>query len=145
MRLPLQELELMPSSEAEQLILQMVEAVPGLRPLYEAHISINDELLAHVFMGDVSRFVISGFQDTWESEPYDPPLGEVGEVFGILEIAFAKGHPYVTELISVSFLENIYFDSLDWKKESRERIRSSLGPSLLEEFEKIEEFFESCI
>jgi len=40
------------------LIERLLASVPDLRGVYDEHISDNDELLPHVFFGDVTRFAI---------------------------------------------------------------------------------------
>ena len=35
----------------------LVQDIPELKPVYDEHIDDNDELLTHVFMADIVRFV----------------------------------------------------------------------------------------
>jgi hypothetical protein len=37
---------------------ELLRRVPALQPAYEDHLRDNEELLPHVFMGDVTRWVI---------------------------------------------------------------------------------------
>ena len=38
---------------------ELLRVVPELQPAYDAHLNDNTTLLPHVFMGDLTRFVIA--------------------------------------------------------------------------------------
>lgn len=78
----------------------LLRLVPDLMPIYEEHLTDNDTLLPHVFMGDVTRFVISKAND---------PRGRngVAELLAYLEAGLENGSEEIEELIVVSFVENL--------------------------------------
>lgn len=104
----------------------LLEAVPELEPVYKAHIDNNDEVLEHVFMGDVTRFAEQIYAGDPESEC-------LARLLKFLDDAFATGDEMVQELVSVSFLENLSRD-----QESYEGIRDRLSESLARELSNYE-------
>jgi hypothetical protein len=113
----------------EAWIAKLVTQVPSLRRLHDEHVADNDELLPHVFMGDVTRFVESAVA----AGPHRIQM--VREILAVLEQAAASAEPSVLELVSVSFLEN-----LDRSAEGYEQLRSMMGPALREELALYEEY-----
>lgn len=92
----------MADAACEALINRLVAEVPALKAVHDVHIAANDELLPHVFFGDVTRFVTGSFApDTHEAR--DDAL----RVLAILEHAMQQPEPSVENLISVSFAENL--------------------------------------
>ena len=83
----------------------MVEHFPGLAPVLEEHISNFGELLPHVLLGDITRYVLALY--TRGSAGGVPFRLEVREILDFLEDSFVEGNQEVRELISVSFLENL--------------------------------------
>ena len=110
------------SSSTHETILQLVAAFPELTPLYEEHRRDYGELLPHVFFGDLTRWILSLYEDSANSPE---AVARVREVIDFLEGAFASGDSDLQELISVSFLENLPFP---W--EPNADIRTMLGPQL---------------
>jgi hypothetical protein len=49
-------------------IKELLRTVPELQPAYAEHLNDNDTLLPHVFMGDVTRFVIAEASKPSESK-----------------------------------------------------------------------------
>ena len=47
----------------EQFIEYVLAKVPQLRAVHSEHLKDNDELLPHVFMGDVTRFLFLTFEN----------------------------------------------------------------------------------
>ena len=80
----------------------LLTRVPELQPTYDKHIRDNDELLPHVFFGDVTRYVVqqvrSGKTDS---------LISVEHILRVLEQYAVSGNEYAEELIAVSFIENL--------------------------------------
>jgi hypothetical protein len=76
-----------------------LEEVPELRPAYEEHLADNDELLPHVFFGDVSRSVVS------RASAGDSDV--VARILSCLERVLTEGDEQASELVVVSFVENI--------------------------------------
>ena len=110
----------------QQLVQQLLTEVPCLRALYEEHLRDYNELLPHVFMGSVVRFVVS------EVEGGTPPLehAAVGQILGVIEAALASLSPEVSELASVSFAEN-----LAEHRDVVRKLKADLGPRLRQEIE----------
>ena len=92
----------------DEFVGSLLQEVPELTPAYKEHIGDNDELLSHLFFGDVTRFVQEQVR-----------LGRTGEARRILAcfevpltcdqlVPAADGS--VRNLIEVSFLENLDTD-----------------------------------
>ena len=96
----------------------LVDEVPGLRPLLREHLQDNDEVLAHVVFGDLTRFV----QETALQRGANSPV--VANILNFLEDAMSSEDEKVRELVSVSFLENLDHDIPAYAE-----IRAMLGPS----------------
>jgi len=85
----------------ESFIPSLLQAVPELVPVYEEHMIDNfDELLPHVFMGDVTRFVVSSYKNKEN-------LVSVKKILDLLDQAIRSEDEKLQELVSVSFLENL--------------------------------------
>jgi hypothetical protein len=112
----------------------LLARVPELQPLYNEHIEDNGELLPHVFMGDVTRFVVSlhakSLGKRFDSIESRRTLMKILDFFE----ENMRGADDVQELISVSFLEN-----LDQSAENYASLKSYFGGSLLDELSKYEE------
>jgi hypothetical protein len=65
-----------------------------IQRLMAEHLGDYDELLPHVFMGEVTRYVLS-----------DGP--QRSHIVSRLETALCEGAPKLRELVAVSFVENI--------------------------------------
>jgi hypothetical protein len=90
----------------ESFIPALVVEVPGFRAIYEAHLDAYDEVLPHVLLGDLTRYVI----DTYRQSRIDASgiaQQTMHEVLAFLEHAMQSSDPRLLELISVSFLENL--------------------------------------
>jgi hypothetical protein len=46
----------------ETIVPLLVEKIPPTRPILEAHVQDNAEILPHVFFGELTRFVIKAFR-----------------------------------------------------------------------------------
>ena len=89
------------SSPAEIFCRRLVEDIPELAPILQEHLEDNfDEMLPHVFFGDVTRWV----DDALASDPQSAPAREL---LARLDQAATDGDDNVKELIAVSFLENL--------------------------------------
>ena len=93
-----------------------VDAAPSLGPVLQDHLDSFDELLPHVFFGEVTRWAVLRYEDALDDR-------EVASVLDLLEREFASGR--ATELIAASFLEN-----LPRSDQSGAGIRQRLGPQL---------------
>ncbi len=123
----------MQRSRCELWIERLVQAVPRLMPLYTEHRADYDEVLPHVFVGDVARYVAQEFAGIESDELRGKQQGDAVEVLRILDEALTTGDPDLMELVSVSFLENI-----EWERPEGQSIRSALGPRLREELSRRE-------
>jgi hypothetical protein len=80
----------------------LVARHPGLTPFLDEHLADNDELLAHVLFGDVTRYALS--------------LARNGEVTDLdrllsdLDAALGDSEDEVANLVLVSFVENASTD-----------------------------------
>jgi hypothetical protein len=81
---------------------KLLDQVPELRYVYDEHIHDNNELLPHVFLGDVTRYVVHRVR-LGETGPAKP----VERILSVLEQYMGSGDEQVKELVSVSFVENL--------------------------------------
>jgi hypothetical protein len=109
----------MVSEQTISFVRDMVARFPGMGALLEEHIKDNDEILPHVFFGDVTRYVLSLLSDSL------PQRRELRDILDYLERAYASGDEQLQELIAVSFLENFPFPD-----EPGAEIRGMIGPHL---------------
>ncbi|MEQ8763820.1 MAG: hypothetical protein RL885_07830 [Planctomycetota bacterium] len=108
--------------------------MPALGLLHAEHLADYDNVLPHVFLGDVARYVTRGFSGEEDAERSQSSREAAVEVLKVLEEqAAAARNPEVMELFSVSFLENI-----DWESPEGRAIRSTMGPELLKEVSRRE-------
>lgn len=92
-------------NDAATYIHELIEAVPRLQPLLARHVEYFDELLSHVFMGEVSRFAVAEFARCTDDGGSGCP--DLIALLAALEQGFCDGGEDVQNLISVSFLENV--------------------------------------
>lgn len=102
----------------------LLHEVPELKPVYIQHIEDYDELLEHVFMGDVARFA----EQLYITNPRSKCLTRL---LDFLDKSYAVEDENLKELISVSFLENLSRD-----EKYCEGIRNLLGEKLSKELSK---------
>lgn len=112
----------------------LVSRVPELKPVFDEHIRDNDELLPHVFMGDVTRFVVDLHADILKGGAASTASSDaLLRILSTLESAMRSDDEEVRELIAVSFLENLEQDDPNYAK-----LKSLLCESLLEQLTKYE-------
>lgn len=85
-------------------IKELLEKAPWLNELYEEHLKDFDELLPHVLMGSVTRYLIGLAENAECSSTSAERLDTVLDYF---EHAMLTGDEAVKELLVVSFLENL--------------------------------------
>lgn len=95
--------------------------VPELLPTMQAHLDTYEELLPHVLMGDVTRWIVEKFCENPEDELLKKTLE-------FMEKSFSQGSYDTQEIITVSFLENLPSPGEDGFE-----VRSLLGRSLQDE------------
>ena len=84
-------------SATKEFVQSLVSTNPSLEPIYAEHLKEYDELLPHVFFGDVTRWIIDNFETDQAS---------IHKVIDFLDRGYYYGSDEVNELISVSFFEN---------------------------------------
>lgn len=104
----------------DNFVSELLKQVPELRPAMDKHVSENDEILPHVFFGDVARFALQ--------EAFMRRSDALRRLLNDLELAMTCGNDEVQNVIAVSFLEN-----LGPPGESFDQIRLLLGPCLSRE------------
>ena len=72
----------------------MAARFPGLAPMLAEHIKDNDEILPHLFFGDVTRYALSLVR---ERKPDQKP--ELRMLLDFLEESFSGGNEELQELI----------------------------------------------
>ncbi|SRR6266498_5028600 len=102
-------------------------SVPGFNPIYDEHVRDNDEVLPHVLMGELVRFLVE------EARLQGTESSALRAAMGLLERGMASADPMLQELIAVSFLEN-----LDPADAGFSAIRSLFGPELEKQYRKFE-------
>ena len=88
------------SGNAEDFIRRLILAVPELNDVYRQHLSEQDELLPHVLLGDVTRFVVL---NATRGEAAD----WLARFLSQMDAELLSGNDEVAELIGVSFVENL--------------------------------------
>lgn len=86
----------------------LIKSVPELIPLYDEHINEYDEMLEHVFLGEVTRFIESSYKSKNKSYV-------LNRIFELFDSVFNSEDEKLVELISVSFLENLTKDDEDYR------------------------------
>lgn len=81
-------------SETKELCERLASQFREVGALLEEHLAENGQLLPHVFMGDLTRYVLASG-------------GDKVAVVQFLEDTLGRRAPSVDELIAVSFVENI--------------------------------------
>jgi len=94
-----------------ELVAELVRAEPALDAVLREHLADNGELLSHVYMADVTRWLVAN--------------GPAALVLAVLEAALIDGDAYVRDVILASFIENIEQEDPAYRP-----LRSALGPSL---------------
>jgi len=104
---------------------ELLLRVPELQSVYDMHIDDHDELLPHVFLGEVTRYVVQQVQSG--AGETSQPLSRILDFF---EQSVESQDEKLQELISVSFLENLVDcgDVMD-------QLTEILGPNLKRELE----------
>jgi hypothetical protein len=91
-----------------ELFAEVERVSPGFGRVAAEHLADNDELLPHLLMADLLRYVGSHFQDT---EAVRPSRAEVQAVLAILDAAIVSGNEETVNVIAVSFCEHIETES----------------------------------
>ena len=105
----------------------MAARFPGLEPVLAEHIKDNQEILPHLFFGDMTRYALSSVR---VGRPDQTP--ELHRLLDLLEEAFSGGDEELQELIAVSFLENLQSTG-----DKGAHIITMLGPNLTKQWHLI--------
>lgn len=109
----------------ELFIERLLRLAPELKGAYEEHLVDNDMLLPHVFMGDVTRFVVAAAEGRDDH-------AVVQRILDYLENELKAGEAESLELIRASFVENLIGESTVVNK-----LKPMMGPGLRREIEAI--------
>ena len=96
----------------------LVDRVPALLNVLQVHLDDNNDLLPHLFLADVTRWLLREYTA-------DESSTSVRDALEFMEHAYSRTRDHPSELISVSFLENLPLPGAEGSK-----IREVLGPSL---------------
>ena len=86
---------------------RLATEVPAIARLRDQHLRDYEELLPHLLMADVARYVASYFADATGAQVPPPSREELGRTLALIDAAMGSEPEPVRELISVSFLENL--------------------------------------
>ena len=92
-------------SEVEAWVSGLTVVVPDLRAAYKEHFDFHGVGVSHVFFGDVARWAESEYERDAEST-------QLNLLLAYLLSGALGGDGYVENLISVSFVENLYGSKL---------------------------------
>jgi hypothetical protein len=112
----------MADAPCEALITRLLTEVPALKPLYDEHFALNEELLPYVFLPDLTRFVMDALVSGDGSQRCD-----AARVIDVLDEAMASSNEAVVNLVAVGFVESLLGE------EALDRVRPALGPRLAAE------------
>lgn len=111
-------------SSGHGVIERLLDRVPELQRPYEQHLEDNlGDLLPHVFMGEVTRWVAARM-----TTPSTDGRHAAAAVVDVLEAVMRDGVPGHVELVAVSFVEN-----LDRRAAYFPQVHSTMGPLLRRE------------
>ena len=119
------------STRTVAFVQSLADRFPGLGAILDEHVKDFDEILPHLFFGDLTRYVVNLFIAGRDTDGKPTEL-ELREILSHLEKAYASGDDELQELISVSFLEHLPRDGEDGSK-----IRGIVGPSLSKQLKVI--------
>jgi hypothetical protein len=103
------------------------QAVLGFDRVYEEHLADYDEVLPHVLLGDLVRFL------SQEIERDGPESAALKQVVPLMERAMGSADSRLQELVAVSFLENLEAEDPGFGA-----VRCLFGPRLEEQYAKYE-------
>ncbi len=115
----------------KQFINDLVNKNNVLKGIYDEHIKENDELIPHVFMGDLTRKIVELDQNIRNKKAGGREIMIIKNIMDNLELGLSSGNDEIRELITASFIENL----IDYK--NKEYIKIYFGKALLEEYERI--------
>jgi len=88
------------SYEASQGFCKRVAQIcPELSDLFQEHVDYYEEILPHVFFGDVAHFAVTGIKS-------DDDHGTMQKLLDLLEQGLSENDPEIDNLVHASFIEN---------------------------------------
>jgi hypothetical protein len=112
----------------ESFAAELCAVVPGFDRVYDEHVADYDEVLPHVLLGDLGRFLSN------EVAVHGPQSAALKQAMDALEQGMQSDDPRLEELIAVSFLENLDVDDPSFPV-----IRKLLGPRLEEQYNRYQD------
>jgi hypothetical protein len=110
---------------------QLRDQVPGFDTIYYEHLHDYDEVLPHVLVGDLVRFLSE------EVYCHGSNSTALRPAMSLLERAMSSADPKLQELVVVSFLEN-----LDPEDTAFSTISELFGPNLEEKYRTYKKLLE---
>ena len=102
--------------------MSLLREFPEINAIYDEHVADNEELLPHVFMGDVTRSIVALSLSPTRDDSY------LKRFLDYLEQASVASDNDVTNLIAVSFIENLLGE-----ERAIDIIGPLLGPTLMKD------------
>ena len=91
------------SGYTEDFARQTTHVAPALASVLQEHLEDFDEMLPHLYFGDISRWVVDEL-----AKP--SPSQEVRQLLDLFESTYPTAHDDVQNLIDVSFIEMVQDD-----------------------------------
>jgi len=113
-------------------VLRLIKIVANLNCLYDEHIEDYDELIPHVFFGDLTRYAVDLYKSILDCSSDTKRWDELDTILVYLENGISGNDEKVQELIAVSFLEN-----LDLTDSNVRTLVERFGPYLKKELKMI--------
>lgn len=113
------------------LFAQVAQHSPPFASVLQEHLAVNEELLPHVLMSDLVRFVGAYFER--DGSPAPATLQELQAVLALLDEALSGGNAEATNAIGISFIEYLETEPFFTKLEPY------LGPALRHELTALQE------
>jgi hypothetical protein len=110
----------------------LVKNVPELKKYYDEHLKDNEEIIQHVFLGEIFFYISKNINSEEEIPNY------IIKLIKFLDDASKSSNRRIDNLICVSFLEYLMFPSN--KDIFLIKLRSLLTPKLTEELKKMEDW-----
>ncbi len=120
------------TKSTNEFVLGLIKIVADLRHIYDEHIEDYDDLLPHVFFGDLTRYVINLYEFILEIPIDKQKWSDLDKILMYLENGMSGDDENVRELIVVSFLENF-----DITNGSLRMLEERFGPNLKRELKVI--------
>ncbi len=115
--------------ESQAAIRSLVSEHEMLQPILDEHVRDGDEILPHVLMADIARFMGALVADRSD----DPVvMRDVEAIIGTLDTQFREGGYAVRNVVAVSFLEQ-----LPSTGEPGTEVRELLTPALRTVFDEV--------